>query len=285
MLSDIWSLVLAGGGGRRLHPVTGGVPKQYFSPDSGPTLIERTVERLEPLSPRSRRITVVADWHRPFLVGCLNRQALGDLVHQPLDRGTAVGVLLGITEILSRDPAAIVIVTPADHGVSRPALFRHSVGAAVSRVRAGHDIVVFGVEPTTAAVDFGWITPAPRMDREWCPVDGFYEKPDAASAEQLYRDGAVWNTMVVVARAAAIFAECARSLPDITRVFRTALRMDSMGRADYLKRIYPGLPSADFSRDVLAQTVGLTLHRWPAELGWSDLGTPERFQEWARQTA
>jgi mannose-1-phosphate guanylyltransferase len=283
--ADIWSLVLAGGGGRRLNPVTGGVPKQYFSLGAGPTLLERTVERLDPLSPRSRRVTVVADWHRPFLVGFPNRQVLGDIVHQPLDRGTAVGVLLGVTEILARDPAAIVIVTPSDHGVTRPALFRYSVGAAVTRVRAGHDFVVFGVEPTTAAVDFGWITPAPQLDREWCAIGGFYEKPDAASAERLFRDGAVWNTMVIVAQAAAIFAECARSLPDITRVFRTALRMDPAGRTDYLARVYPALPNADFSRDVLANTVGLTLHRWPAELGWSDLGTPERFNAFVRQSA
>jgi mannose-1-phosphate guanylyltransferase len=285
MSSELWTVILAAGAGRRLRAVTGGVPKQYFAPAGGRTLIEETAGRVAPLSPRARRLTIVDRSHGMFLAQLADRRALGDVVYQPADRGTTVGILLGVTEILARDPAAVVVITPADHGISRPALFRYTVASAATRVRHTGAFVLFGVEPTVPSEDLGWISTdlhSAASGEAWCPVDRFCEKPDRSEAERLFLQGAVWNTMVVVARAAAVFAECERRVPEIARVFRTAMRFDPIARASYLAREYQALPASDFSRDILSRAEGLTLHRWPVELGWSDLGTPDRLDSWLR---
>ena len=284
MLLDLWAIVLAGGAGRRLTALSGGIPKQFWAFKDGPTLVEETARRIAPLAPAHQRVTVVDASHERY-VECLRyRKALGQVVYQPADRGTAAGVLLGLTPVLEADPDAIVLVTPADHGVTHTDQFHRGILSAVALVRAGvRDVVLFGVEPTAPAPDYGWITPAPAGPPSvghFAPVSRFHEKPGAAEAERLYVSGSVWNTMVLVGRARTIFSECERHLPDVAAMFLAARREPDASRSGFLAAHYPGLPSSDFSRDVIARARGLALYTWPGRMGWSDLGTPERLRAW-----
>ena len=65
MAPQTWTVVLAAGSGRRLASLTGGVPKQFWSPDGQPSLLAQTLARLAPLAPPSRIVIVVDQTHRP----------------------------------------------------------------------------------------------------------------------------------------------------------------------------------------------------------------------------
>ena len=284
MLPDLWAVVLAGGAGRRLARLTGGIPKQDRAFRDGPTLVEDTARRIAPLSPSDHRVTVVDASHEGYVESLRYRRALGHVVLQPADRGTLPGVLLGLTPVLASDPDAIVLITPADHGVTHLGPFEQGILSAASFVQSGvRDIVLFGIEPATPAPDYGWITPKTNGA---CPVghfarvDRFTEKPEPAEADCLFKSGSVWNTMVLVGRASAVFAECQRQLPDIAAVFLAARREPEPRRTAFLAGAYRSLPAADFSRDVVAHARGLALFTWPGGMGWSDLGTPERLRAW-----
>jgi hypothetical protein len=53
--------------------------------------------------------------------------------------------------------------------------------------------------------------------------------------------------------------------------------------AAHLRRAYAMMPPCDFSREILAGARDLAVVRWPAAVGWTDLGTPERVAEWLRR--
>jgi mannose-1-phosphate guanylyltransferase len=199
-----------------------------------------------------------------------------------MDRGTAAGVLLGITAI-GPDPDAVVLLTPSDHGIENWAVFQHGILTASQAVKAGRaNIVLFGVRPTAPAGDFGWIVPAPKIasDDDLRHVGAFVEKPAQDVAERLYRAGGSWNTMVMVARVGALLGLYREHLPALTEVVRATMAMPAPSRADFLADRYPGLARADFSRDLITPARGLQLHIWPTSLGWTDLGTPDRLMEW-----
>jgi mannose-1-phosphate guanylyltransferase len=284
VLADLWTIVLAGGAGQRLNALTGGVPKQFWVFRDGPTLVEETVRRIAPLSPAERRVTVVDASHAPYVEGLRYRRALGSVIRQPADRGTAAGVMLGLTEVLASDPRALVLITPADHGVAHVDEFQRGILSAAAFVGAGRsDVVLFGVEPTGPTADYGWISPRPNGGSpvgHFTAVVGFVEKPAAEDAKRLYLAGAVWNTMVLVGRAAAVFAECQRHLPAMAGVFAEARRHAEPDRTRLLDACYRAMPSADFSRDVLAPARRLGLFTWSGRMGWSDLGTPDRMRAW-----
>jgi mannose-1-phosphate guanylyltransferase len=141
--------------------------------------------------------------------------------------------------------------------------------------------VLFGVEPSAAQTDYGWITlDPPRVSAGVQRVVSFVEKPRVDAARRLLSSGAVWNTMVIVARARALIDLCREHLPDLTAVFVGAVNFPPLTRDAFLVERYPHLQAADFSRAVLTPAVNLLAYTWPATIGWSDLGTPERLHSW-----
>jgi mannose-1-phosphate guanylyltransferase len=287
MAAPLWTIVLAAGAGRRLATITGGVPKQFWSADGGPSLLEQTVSRVSGLIPASRTVTIVDRRHRRFVDALAEAPRLGQVIYQPGDRGTAAGVLLGLTAVIDAAPDAIVLLTPSDHGVARPDTFSDGVRRAAARVESGeNEIVLFGVPPSKAIGDYGWITPGVRAGKAGAnlprPVAKFVEKPAADEAARLMTSGAVWNTMVLVARAGALMDLYRQHLPTLAHVFVEALRCPRAHREAFLSAKYPYLQSADFSRDLLTHAHGLAVHVWPADIGWSDLGTPDRLEAWRK---
>jgi mannose-1-phosphate guanylyltransferase len=285
MQAEAWSMVLAAGAGRRLSPVTGDVPKQFWQHQHGTSLLNETLCRLAPLIPATRTITVVDDSHRRFIAEFPNRETLGDVVYQPLDRGTATGVLLGLVEVAARAGDATVFLTPSDHGVLQPEVFREGLRNAARAIDYDdRRVVLLGAQPDLACPDYGWISSAqPLQPFALAPVARFFEKPSADKAVELYRSGAVWNTMVLAARTTALLALFRRHLPALYRALGPLVHLGAADRRAFAAAVYPALPRLDFSRDVLAHATSLSVLAWPASLGWLDLGTPERYAAWTNR--
>jgi mannose-1-phosphate guanylyltransferase len=284
MTHPLWTVILAAGAGRRLSGLTGGVPKQFWRGGRGPSLLRQTIDRFLPLAPASRTVVVVDAGHLDHVATADVAGCPPALVVQPEDRGTAAGVLLALTPVLESTPDAVVAITPADHGVLDDAGFRRGVLRAARQVRARGDIILFGVEAVAAEQDYGWISLGGASSAAgFRPVESFVEKPDGDVAARLFDAGAVWNTMVIVARASAMRDLYLRLLPDLAEVFAAAVRLPVSDRAAFLAAAYPSLPRYDFSRDLLAKARNLTAYVWPAAVGWSDLGTPDRVHEWHRR--
>jgi mannose-1-phosphate guanylyltransferase len=242
-----------------------------------------TLARMAPLAKPERTVIIVDESHRSLLNGCEVPNGM-KVLFQPADRGTATGVLMALMPVLASAPDDVVVLTPSDHAVADGAGFRRGVRAAVRLAEATRAITLFAVEPSEASPDFGWIIPD-RRDGHVARVTGFVEKPDVALAERLHDQGAVWNTMVVVGRAADVRALYGVNLPELVSVFDTAIRLDDEVRDRFLAQAYRELPPRDFSRDVLEPSRSLFVHTWPATIGWSDLGTPERLHRWLKAGA
>ena len=282
-MDRLWTVVLAAGAGRRLAEVTGGVPKQFWRGLSGRSLLEATVDRFSLVAPRDRTVVVIGYGHRAFLTDSPIDRQVAAIAVQPLDRGTATGVRLGILTAVAAGAGEddVLVVTPSDHGIADQVQFRRAVVGAVRHVRTHEGPVVFGAQPTAPCSDYGWITPG-QVGRatQVKPVEAFVEKPAPEIARQLFDSGAVWNTMVVVARVRIFRRLFDELVPELAGTFTAAEHVPEPERPGFLAAAYQTLHSFDFSHDVLRAARGLSTCIWPATVGWSDLGTPERLFEW-----
>jgi len=280
----VHAIVLAGGSGRRVAALTERVtgrptPKQYCAFGRQRTLIQETVARLAPLVPPFRTVAVVQESHEAIARKQLALFRGITLLAQPSDRGTGPGVLRALVHILGRDPDALVVVTPSDHGVgSREAYLRGVSAARDAAWRAS--AVLLGVESGEACTDYGWIVPGPEIAPQVHRVVAFVEKPGPAEAAALHARGALYSTMVLVARGRALLDLFERARPGLAAVFGPLGSLPTPARAIHLQRAYALLSPCDFSRDILAPAPDLAVLRWPREVGWTDLGTPERVAEW-----
>jgi len=122
--SNRWALVLAAGSGTRLRSLTSdatgaSVPKQFCSLNGGASLLEEALARAAAVASLAQTIVVVAAEHRRFWQDALAELPPHNVIVQPRNRGTANGILLGVTAILERDAEALVAMVPSDHYVER----------------------------------------------------------------------------------------------------------------------------------------------------------------------
>jgi mannose-1-phosphate guanylyltransferase len=277
-----WCIVLAAGDGTRLRSLTtdrhgNTTPKQYCSLRGDGSLLQKALARADRIAPPGRVVTIVSGAHERWWKRELAGRPAGSTLVQPLNRGTAPGLLLPLLEVIERDPGATVLVLPSDHHVRDEAVLARAARralAAVERRRAA--IVLLGISPDAAVADYGWIVPAPGPAGQVQSVASFVEKPAPREAARLLRAGGLWNSFLFAARAADLLALMRRRLPWLSRSLMDARAVEPSRRARSLDVLYEAMLPADFSRDVL-QGAGSALHllRVPA-CGWTDLGTPER---------
>ena len=280
--SNIWSIVLAGGDGSRLSRLTAGregrpVPKQYCSVKGGASLIRQALRRGRSVAGPDRTMVVVSDEHRRWWSVELADLPSINVVVQPCNRGTACGVLLPLIEVLARDPDATVVVLPSDHVVAEEATLIDAISAATRHIHREPDrLVLLGIRPDRPDTGLGWIAPSSQAADSVFGVSRFIEKPSRERAEELVREGALWNSFIFAMRASALFELFGWALPWLTRMFSYAFTDDQRGEPwDWLPRLYERLPSVDFSRAVL-QAAGDEMRVVAVPpCGWTDVGTPE----------
>jgi len=258
------------------------LPKQFCRFRGPQSLLQLAILRVLPLVPPDRCVVVVTAEHRERAEAQVRGFRGVRVVDQPGDCGTAAGVLLPLSCVLESDPRARVLLLPSDHIVADEGLMLREideVDLAVAQRRAG--IVLFGVVPDAVHGDYGWIEPGEALG--WSGlrrVAAFWEKPGVERATELRQRGAVWNTMTLLARAKALRRLYTRQLPAHAAAFRAYGLVAPEERPDFLREMYRRLKPADFSRDLIARSQGLAVHAWPAEIGWSDVGTPPRLFAW-----
>jgi mannose-1-phosphate guanylyltransferase len=282
-----WVIVLAGGSGTRLTPLTAQadgavVPKQYCSLQGGRSLLGDALARAEHLAAAERVVTVVASQHEAHWRRELAHRPPRTTVVQPRNRGTAAGILLPLLSIAHRDPDAEVTLLPSDHFADdEPRLVQALRTAQQAAAQAPDRVLLVGIEAEGPEPDYGWILPGPEPG-PIRSVRRFVEKPDRQVAAELMHAGAVWNSFLLVGSARAILALYAQRVPRLLTAFTAA--GDDPTPAQ-LQQLYAALPDLDFCRHVLAGSeLQLGLCVAPA-CGWTDLGTPARVAQCAASLA
>ena len=275
----LWAVVLAGGEGVRLRPLTRQVcgderPKQYVPVFGSRTLLRQTLERVALAVAPERTVIVSQERHAEYMAAELRGAASASTPHvlvQPENRGTAAGILFPAHWIHWRDPEATVAIFPSDHFIPEGGQFM----AHVRRVAA------LGARPTSAETEYGWIEPGAAIGQIGADpilkVRRFWEKPTPALARVALGVGCLWNTFVFVARAATLLEEGRRALPEMCdRLSRIVPFAGTEHERWAVRHAYALSPTANFSRAVLAAApASLAVSRLPA-LTWSDWGTPSR---------
>ena len=287
-----WAVILAGGDGSRLRPLTQLLagdqrPKQFCRILGRSTLLAETAERVARTIDRESTIFVVTRHHEVFYRDDLQDVPASHIVEQPVNRGTTAAVvaaLMRIRQLTSTDP--VVGFFPADHSyVDGPALDRALGRTFAAANLRPHRVVLVGARATAPEPEFGWIHAGdeiPSRAFHSGPAEGihavarFLEKPSPEVAERLFLDGWWWNTFISVGRGSVFADLLATAAPGVWRPFAAVADAPFVRHADLMRILYATLPSLDFSRDVLAVHPDRLAVVGPLDAGWNDLGQPHR---------
>jgi mannose-1-phosphate guanylyltransferase len=280
-----WAVILAGGDGKRLLPLTRRIagderPKQFCSILGGTTLLDQTRQRVARTIDTKKTLIVVTRTHERFYADQVTGIHWSWLLEQPYNRGTAPAIIYSLMHIRELDPAAVVAFFPSDHHFADDNAVITEVCSAFEAAESGSSkVVLLGIQPSGPEVEYGWIETGARVASYASVflVSRFWEKPSLPLASVLFERGYLWNSFVMVGRVESFLSLIWRAVPNLIRSFESIRPSFFTGaEREALLDLYSGIPATSFSEQVLTAYPHELLVLDAGNLGWSDLGDTAR---------
>lgn len=277
-MSNVHAVILAGGSGSRLWPLSRQhLPKQFLALDGKATLLQTTINRLSPTIDAKNVLIVTQETHAKGEAyhALLPYQAL----YEPIGRNTAPAIALAAAFLMSKGDDPVMVVLPADHIIKDEIRFRAHLDIAIKAAQSGK-LVTFGIQPTRPDTGFGYIKAHRGEDAQVYKVERFTEKPDLATAERFLEEGDYyWNSGMFVWRASVILAEIQKYLPAVCQIAQTILAESSAGATfqHAVEKHFAAMPSISIDYGVLEKSDRVSLI--PCDIGWNDVGSWQAVHE------
>lgn len=277
-MKHTYAVIMAGGGGTRLWPVSRKKHPKHVLPLLGErTLFQSTLDRLDGFIPPERTLVVTAAEQAEELKKQAPQPPAANFLIEPMPRGTAPVIGLAAAVLAKRDPEAAMLILPSDHFIRNRDLFHLVMRIAVHVARKDY-LVTLGITPTFPATGYGYIQRdaalPEKFDYPVYRVLHFTEKPDEAKARAMIAGGDhSWNSGMFIWRADRILDEFARQMPDLKAALgRIGAAWSTSEQETVLGSEWPRLKPETIDYGIMEHAANVAV--LPAGgLEWSDVGS------------
>jgi mannose-1-phosphate guanylyltransferase len=230
-----WAVVLAGGDGTRLKTLTTDeagitVPKQFWSLYGGHSLLQLALARAQRQATSARTCVAVSAPHQAWWQPEVATLPDDNVFVEPSNRGTGIGVISAVLNVLARDAEASIAFLPADHYIEQESILTRALQQAIAEtIVRPRRMMLLGIEPAEPDPDLGYIMPGWRVRHGFFTVHRFIEKPSRSTAERLIAQGGVWNSFIWVANGQRLLALMALKFPQVVAALSSAIEQSRAG--------------------------------------------------------
>lgn len=278
---------MAGGVGSRFWPMsTPEKPKQFIDVlGTGRTLLQLTADRFSGICPPENVWVVTAEKYRDIVKEQLPEVSDDHILLEPCMRNTAPCIAYVSWKIKKRYPEANLVVSASDHIVTDVEEFVRVIRKGLEFTGSEDRILTLGMKPTRPETGYGYI----KMEREALgegeirKVEGFKEKPDRMTAEKYLQEGGyTWNSGIFLWSVSTVEKAFRSYQPKMSALF------DSLEDYFYTEKereiIGQKFPDCEkISVDYAIMEHAQNIYVFPADFGWSDLGTWGSLYELSRK--
>ena len=273
---QITPVILSGGSGTRLWPLSRKqYPKQYLTLAGDGTMFQETILRLSGLENLTDPIIICNIDHR-FLVAeqC---QQIGiknpTILLEPVGKNTAPAIATAALQSLKDSENSILLVLSADHVIQDVDAFHKAINIASQQAQSGR-LVTFGIVPTDANTNYGYIKLSKENSNNAQKVEEFVEKPDLETAEKYLDHGNyLWNSGMFMFKADTLIDELTTYSPDTVKLVSDAVN-NAAQDLDFIrldKQAFESSPSDSIDYALMEKSDNVVVV--PLDAGWSDVGS------------
>ncbi|AOY67054.1 mannose-1-phosphate guanylyltransferase/mannose-6-phosphate isomerase [Xanthomonas euvesicatoria pv. euvesicatoria] len=284
-MSDVLPIILSGGSGTRLWPLSReSYPKQFLPLVGDKSMLQSTWLRAAPVAGHAP-IVVANEEHR--FMAAEQLQQLGvkpsAILLEPKGRNTAPAIAVAALEATRDGADPLLLVLPSDHVIQNEAAFQAAVTLAATAAEQGK-LVTFGIKPTAPETGYGYIKAGAGTGAS--AVERFVEKPDLATAQSYLASGEYyWNSGMFLFRASRYLEELRKFHPAIAdacqKAWENGKRDADFTRLD--KDAFAASPSDSIDYAVMEKTADAVVV--PLDAGWNDVGSWSSLRDVSKQDA
>lgn len=274
----LFALIVVGGGGTRLWPVSRGKsPKQFLKLFGGRTLTQITAYRFNKILPWEKIYAVTtSEEYKKEILREIPEFVPKNIIVEPMKRNTAPAHALGAIYISKVDPEAIILNESADHLVDPQREYLKNQLASAEAVFEKDLLLAVGIKPTYPNVGYGYIKIGNKteeyQEKHVFKLEAFTEKPELDVAKKYLASGKYfWNGNQYVWGARSFLLALSKYAPEIAGGMEKISKSIGNKNEDEIKRaVYEKLP--DISVDYAVSERAKNFVMIVADYHWTDIG-------------
>lgn len=265
--NNVYSVILAGGNGERLWPLSRqNKPKQLIPLADQETLLEQAITRTKTIVNPENTWVITLQQYAPAIREILGTK-IGTIIVEPIARNTAAAILLSCFEIIKKDPLAIVLFLPADHIITPEKTFKEFLNHAIDYAQQTDTITLFGLKPSYPATGYGYIEYDAHEDQAPFSIKKFHEKPVLEVAQEYLKNPAIlWNIGIFCAKASTFITQFTLHAPEI---------FNAVYDYTHGNKPYSAVQATSIDYAVLQKSNNLAV--LPVNFSWYDVGNLTTF--------
>lgn len=277
-MDDRYVIIMAGGVGSRFWPLSRqDKPKQFLDIlGTGETLLQQTFRRFSTSCKKDNIFVVTGADHKDLVAEQLDINP-ANILAEPFRRNTAPCLAYGTFRIMTENPQAVIVVTPADHLIIKEDKFCEVINKAFDFASKNNALLTLGIKPDRPETGYGYI----QADRKkpvsnyenLLKVKTFTEKPDIELARVFLESGDFyWNSGIFIWNIKSILAAFEKHLPDMFAAFNDGRDLYGTEKENkFIGKTYIECKSISIDYGIMEKADNVYVIC--ADIGWSDLGT------------
>lgn len=271
-------IVMAGGGGTRLWPVSRrSSPKQTQPFVDSETLLQKTANRARRGFGAKNILVTCGEKDAAEVRRQLPFLASRQMCLEPVRRDSGIGLAYAVVRLYHTNPAAVFANINSDAHVKDEKGYIETLKHAEKAMKTypGH-LVLIGVNPAYPETGYGYIKmgePVGKSDgHQLFHIDRFVEKPDLATAKRYIASWRyLWNPTLIVGRADTFMNLWKEHRPsDYSSLMRIEKAIGTKREKAVIKREFHRMKSISIDYAILEKATNMYV--MPADFGWTDIG-------------
>lgn len=268
-----YCLILAGGNGSRLWPVSRSTkPKQFLDLlGTGQTLLQQTYERVKAFIPAQNIYISTNVQYLPLVYEQLPEVDDEHILEEPIRRGTLAAVAWGTVVIAKKDPRANVFVTPADQLIIKEENYRQDILSSLQFVGENKSIMVTGVHPNRPETCYGYIQTGDLLRDGIYKIKSFTEKPDGEFANIFMQEGTfLWNTGLFCFNTSIMLEDLYRLVPEYQMLIPKMMAEAEIADDKLVPDFFSIAPNLNVDVSILERSSNVYVQE--GNFTWTDIG-------------